>query len=427
MRNGNNERGAKKVLKQRQVCQFRQEHGKPDANDGTDAHFELFSQGGKVKFKYSLDTTSRKFECPQCHEKTFVRYIDEYGQYIEGEYGRCDREAKCGYFLKPSSDTNRNFRNADRPKVQALPKKHPVFVPEDIFKRSLAGYERNNLFKWLESLFGHEKALESAKRYRLGTSNYFDGSTVFWYLNQSGAVTRGKIIAYKENGHRRKENGATHSVHALLKLGDLPELHFFGLHLLDVDKSKPVALCESEKSAMAASLYFPEFVWLATGSLSTLTAERMKSLKGRRIVLFPDGGCLQKWQEKADRLAENYEIGVVSALEAGISEGEREDGYDVADFVEEALRAGHKAEPASPSASKSEPDVPKIPELPADKPTASKPFKYPRRPKWYGYWTAETCREHGQPYRADGGVLSGDAPFYDEKKLGLNCQVIHDS
>ena len=28
----------------------------------------------------------------------------------------------------------------------------------------------------------------------------------------------------------------------------------------------------------------------------------MKSLKGRRVILFPDAGCFQQWKEKGDRL-----------------------------------------------------------------------------------------------------------------------------
>lgn len=43
---------------------------------------------------------------------------------------------------------------------------------------------------------------------------------------------------------------------------------------------------------MLATPYFPRYVWLATMGLSYLTPDRMEPLRGRRIVLYPDVGCL---------------------------------------------------------------------------------------------------------------------------------------
>jgi hypothetical protein len=40
---------------------------------------------------------------------------------------------------------------------------------------------------------------------------------------------------------------------------------FFGEQL--IDKSKPVAIVESEKTAVIASGYLPQFIWLAAGSI----------------------------------------------------------------------------------------------------------------------------------------------------------------
>lgn len=54
-------------------------------------------------FKYTLDTSSQKFVCPECNKKRFVRYINiETKEYASDKFGRCDREQSCGYFNIPS-------------------------------------------------------------------------------------------------------------------------------------------------------------------------------------------------------------------------------------------------------------------------------------------------------------------------------------
>ena len=45
---------------------------------------------------------------------------------------------------------------------------------------------------------------------------------------------------------------------------------------------------ESEKTAIICSAMMPQYLWLATGGKSELTSERLSSLKGRKIIVFPD-------------------------------------------------------------------------------------------------------------------------------------------
>src|SRR4051794_20776422 len=52
--------------------------------------------------RYILEKGSRKHRCPDCHRKTFVRYVDiQTRDYLPEQYGRCDREIKCGCFNPP--------------------------------------------------------------------------------------------------------------------------------------------------------------------------------------------------------------------------------------------------------------------------------------------------------------------------------------
>ncbi len=53
-------------------------------------------------FKYSLDKSSKKHNCPNCNKRTFVLYIDTItGEYLPTDLGRCDREQNCNYHKAP--------------------------------------------------------------------------------------------------------------------------------------------------------------------------------------------------------------------------------------------------------------------------------------------------------------------------------------
>ena len=63
-----------------------------------------------TQYRYHLDKTSKKFNCPKCGKKSFVKYIEtETGHYADSQYGRCDREIKCGYFEYPNSNSIINY------------------------------------------------------------------------------------------------------------------------------------------------------------------------------------------------------------------------------------------------------------------------------------------------------------------------------
>ncbi len=59
------------------------------------------------KIWYTLDKTSKKYHCPSCNEKTFVKYWDIQGnRYAPDVFGRCDRAENCGYYkLPPPKET----------------------------------------------------------------------------------------------------------------------------------------------------------------------------------------------------------------------------------------------------------------------------------------------------------------------------------
>lgn len=145
------------------------------------------------------------------------------------------------------------------------------------------------------------------------------------------------MLYNSETGKRIKEpsNHVTW-VHSVLHKGDYNlKQCFFGEHLLPEDKSRPVALVESEKTTLIASYYLPQFLWIASGGKNgCFNANSLSVLAGRSVVLFPDLGATDYWQSKIG-LMKSYGIKVrmFDYLEANATENERKEGYDIADYL----------------------------------------------------------------------------------------------
>jgi hypothetical protein len=106
----------------------------------------------------------------------------------------------------------------------------------------------------------------------------------------------------------------------------------FGEHLL-ADTTKPVAIVESEKTAIISSVYLPQFIWVAVGSLTNLNADKCAILKGRNIILYPDLNGFEKWNSKAKELSNFATFEISNYLETIATEAERKQGLDIADYL----------------------------------------------------------------------------------------------
>lgn len=90
---------------------------------------------------------------------------------------------------------------------------------------------------------------------------------------------------------------------------------------------------ESEKTAIIASLAFPEFIWMATGGLNNLKTATVEQLKNRHVILFPDAGCYELWKRKIPHLPNNILFEISGLLEDHTSTQEKIEGYDIADYI----------------------------------------------------------------------------------------------
>jgi len=288
-----------------------------------------------------------RHHCPACknREKTFSLYVDsETGKQIDPLVGRCNRESNCGYHYTPKqyfqdhpsiNEDNQLEKTSFRHKTTISVPKPDSYIPADVFKASLKNFETNNFVVFLISIFGVEITNQLISKYFIGTSKCWNGATVFWQIDNTGHVRTGKIMLYDPQTGKRVKEPYNHInwAHKALKLDEFKLGQcLYGLHLLK-DFSMPVAIVESEKTAIIASVYMPQFIWLAVGSLASLNAERCLKLQGRDVILFPDLNGFKKWSGKAEELSHLANFTVSDLLERKATNEERGKGLDIADYL----------------------------------------------------------------------------------------------
>lgn len=287
--------------------------------------------------------------CPKCNNKRCLsRYIDTEKQIEFPSYvGRCDREQKCTYHFTPHDYFEQNPFEKDRYASQrtfAPTKKgyaKPIetsYIETSLMENSLKLYSNNRLYQFLSSQFGDDKTMGLMRKYKVGTSKYWNGATVFWQIDNNNQIRTGKIMLYNPLDGKRIKVPHNHItwVHSLLNIKDFNlQQCFFGEHLLQQDKNKPIALVESEKTALVASYYLPQYLWIASGGKNgCFKTQNLSVLKERDVILFPDLGATSYWQDKM-LLMESIGIKaqLFDYLETHASEQDRKEGYDIADYL----------------------------------------------------------------------------------------------
>ncbi len=174
--------------------------------------------------------------------------------------------------------------------------------------------------------------------YHVGTSKHWTGATVFWQVDNQGKVRTGKVMLYNpETGKRVKEPYSHVSwVHSLIPHKDFNLCQcFFGEHLINVAKTKPIALVESEKTALIASYYLPQFLWIASGGKNgCFNTKSLSVLKNRDVILFPDLGATTVWQDKLPMMQVlGIRATLFDFLEHQACEEDKAKGLDIADYL----------------------------------------------------------------------------------------------
>ena len=298
---------------------------------------------------------SQKHECPGCGKRTFVKYVDEYDTPLHAACGRCDSEDSCRYHLTPKMyfadhpESRKEWKPQPRPAKKELCK--PVdYINMDKYILPAAG-KGNGLTKchfsdFLYRTFPDKDVNSALWKFFVGAAR--DGAVIFPYIDAGGNARTAKIMKYDPDTGKRKKDvpNAINWVHSVLKKrGELPEsfnmqLCLFGELQLQLSKNtnKPVLIVEGEKTAVIASILMPQFIWMAAGALGWLNIEKLSPLKERDIVLYPDTSeqstAFEKWSKiAADAKVKGYRISVSGLLETKCSTKQKEQGYDIADYL----------------------------------------------------------------------------------------------
>jgi len=257
-----------------------------------------------------------------------------------------------GEFYKiPIDETTKESqpRKPARSKPQVTQTPEPVYIPKDLFNASLHCYAENNFVKFLKTQFEPCIVEMLIEKYYIGSSKYYPGAVVFWQVDNCDNIRYGKIMGYDpETGKRIKGEfpQLTSVTRAIINNCTKAEISppdwalqydkqetkpqvLFGLHLISEDLGKPIAIVESEKTAIVASVFIPGFIWLATGGkgyekhnnrgqineVPELFRDKFKPLAGRNVVLFPDLGAVEDWRELAVKLSDIAPVTVDDYLE----------------------------------------------------------------------------------------------------------------
>jgi len=281
-------------------------------------------------YKYSLDRSSRKYICPQCGKKTFVRYVNnESNDYLEENIGRCDRESKCKYHCRPNG--NQPIVNIDNLQIF---EPEPTFLNFDVVNQSLKNEQHNNFILYLEKHFSRCQIDEAIKKYFIGNSDHWHGATIFWQIDENNNVRTGKVMLYDTYTGKRVKKPFPHInwIHRVYRIKDFVlQQCLFGIHNLNkYGKGDTICIVESGKTAVIMSIVCPHYLWLATGSKSNFKEKLLKPLKDYNVIVYPDKSEFEDWNRKIQYLnKKGYNFRCSKFLE---DKGEAE-GADLVDLI----------------------------------------------------------------------------------------------
>jgi len=154
--------------------------------------------------------------------------------------------------------------------------------------------------------------------------------TTFTYVKDDQSAVNIKYIPYLPTGKRNRDVkmwSLTSTVQ-----GEVYRLCLYGEHLLS---GKPVCIVESEKTAVIASFFYPDYDWLATGgSFGARKVDYVRNglADGRQCLVMLDADPVRKTPKALDVL-----LSIGAKVETVDLFPDRTDSTDIADYIVEGL------------------------------------------------------------------------------------------
>lgn len=325
-----------------------------------------------TKYRYTFATNTAKEICPRCKNKSLRLFLDTHtNQICNPIFGKCDKENTCNFYKIPSAENKEYFI----PQAQPKPKQTYIFkqdengenirpyIPNWFIKNPQADPSKNQLFKYLCSIFPQADVQAAFNFYDIGTTK--TGSCIFPYLDLFGNCVATQVRQYNDQG---KGQGLNSTLTFIYKksleisgkkipawLDDYTNFTscfgtytcLFGEHriLENAQDSTQIWLVESPKTALFCSLYFglPSTgapLFLSCRTLGDFKLELLSVLEHYNFIAVPDTGKgLAEWTTKAKKFNSiGYKIKVLDVAKYfGASKQEQDQGLDIADFLERYL------------------------------------------------------------------------------------------
>jgi hypothetical protein len=150
-----------------------------------------------------------------------------------------------------------------------------IYVYRKFMNHTLGLYS-DSLYRFLCTLFPEDRVRKVFDLYHVGSSGD-NNDVVYWFVNEKNQICHDKRIAYKNDGHRDKDEWP----YRFFKQDKgFTGLTYFGMHLVPNYEGE-IYLVESEKTALLFYLMYGKLC-LATGGSNCLLQT------DRKFILLPD-------------------------------------------------------------------------------------------------------------------------------------------
>lgn len=111
------------------------------------------------------------------------------------------------------------------------------------------------------------------------------------------------------------------------------EINIKAENIISINKNGSVTVKMPTSESLAMKLLQIASSGKNSGSANNLNEVKTKVLKGRNVVLFPDLGCFDLWNNKIENLTNLATFRTSTLLETKATETEKRQGLDIADYL----------------------------------------------------------------------------------------------